>query len=153
MAESSKDHTHIKKIETLAQAKNIIQFFKNRWEKKEGIRWGIREGDDLVGTIGFQNFGEEAIEIGYELNSGFWGQGIMKEALNIVLDYAFKTMNVSVVIGKVDIKNLNSMNSLLKVGFSSVNSINELITEDFHLILETYSLSSNQYLNSKISNS
>jgi [ribosomal protein S5]-alanine N-acetyltransferase len=49
-----------------------------------------------VGTICLFGFSDEHsnCEIGYELLTNFQGQGIMKEATEKVIDYAFKTIKV-----------------------------------------------------------
>jgi [ribosomal protein S5]-alanine N-acetyltransferase len=47
-------------------------------------------------------------EIGYVLDIPYWGQGIMVEAVNAMLDYAFNDLGLSKVI--VDTKKANNPN-------------------------------------------
>jgi RimJ/RimL family protein N-acetyltransferase len=47
-----------------------------------------REGDGLVGVLGFQPTGELAPEVGYWLGKPYWGQGIASEALAAAMTWA-----------------------------------------------------------------
>ena len=49
----------------------------------------------MIGTCGFTRIDEEnrIVEIGYVLNPSYWGNGYATEAVNIVLDFAFKLHN------------------------------------------------------------
>lgn len=136
---------NIKKLETVSQADQIIEYFDVRWKKKTGLRWAIRLNGRLIGTIGFHNLTSQNIEIGYELNSEFWNKGYMNETLKTILEFGFNTLFTQTIIGKVDIENFQSIKSLKKYGFISTNVITELKTDDFHLNLDTLTLSRKEF--------
>ena len=75
------------------QASNLIQFFANRFETGEGIRWAIRlKGTrELVGTCGFNSWSPKmkSAIIGYDLQKQHWGRGIVTEAVNAIIKTAF----------------------------------------------------------------
>jgi [ribosomal protein S5]-alanine N-acetyltransferase len=47
----------------------------------------------------------------------FQGQGIMKEAAQVVIEYAFQTLKFEKILAFTHYKNLNSTNLLLKLSF------------------------------------
>jgi ribosomal-protein-alanine N-acetyltransferase len=77
----------------------------------------------LVGTICLFSFSDEnaRCEIGYELLTNFQGQGIMKEAVEKVIDYAFNTIKVKKIEACLHRDNQRSINLLEKFSFRSFN--------------------------------
>lgn len=73
----------------------------------------------FVGTICLYNFSSESnsCEIGYELLPSFQDQGMMKEAAEKVIDYAFNTVGVEKIEACSHIENTNSTKLLEKLGF------------------------------------
>jgi len=68
----------------------------------QAMMWGIvykTEPDQLLGSICFWNISEtsQSAEIGYELNPTHQGKGIMHEAIQVVLQYGFETMQLRVI--------------------------------------------------------
>lgn len=75
------------------QSLDLINFFNQRFEKREGIRWAIRlkESGELIGTCGFNSFNTNMRNavIGYELAFHHWGKGYTTEALNAIIALAY----------------------------------------------------------------
>ena len=73
----------------------------------------------LAGTICLFDFSKEnnSCEIGYELMTGFQGQGIMKEAGQAVIDYVFQTLRCNKILAFTHYGNQSSTNLLLKFNF------------------------------------
>ncbi|RDG31640.1 N-acetyltransferase [Oceanispirochaeta sp. M1] len=67
-------------------------------ENDKWIYWGIghKESSELIGTICLWNFSEDktSAELGYELLPDFQKKGLMTEALEAVIDYAFLTLHL-----------------------------------------------------------
>ena len=65
--------------QNLQETKNMIHFLNQEFEKKQMIRWGIREkdGGPLLGDIGFWRFVNPRLraEIGAKLDPKFWTKG------------------------------------------------------------------------------
>ncbi|MGK7377108.1 GNAT family N-acetyltransferase [Planococcus sp. 1R117A] len=76
----------------------IVNSFQIFFDSMRGMRWGIvlKESGDFIGTIGLNNLNVRAkkSEIGYELHPDYWRQGIMKEAIKAVLQYAFENLDL-----------------------------------------------------------
>ena len=78
---------------TIDDARNFINKVNENIDKNDSLYWGItlRDKNILIGTICLYGFSDENdnCEIGYELLLDFQGQGIMMEAVEKVIDYAF----------------------------------------------------------------
>lgn len=87
-----------------------------------GITWGITFNDadnELIGTIGYWRIDIEnhRAEIGYILHRDFHRKGLMHEAMQEVIDYGFKQMNLHSVEAVVNPANAGSIGLLLKNNF------------------------------------
>ena len=100
----------------------MIEQIQTRYVRREAIRWGITlQGEKrLVGSCSFHHFdsGFHCVEIGYELNRAFWGQGITSEAVSAILTYGFTELGLHRVEAIIDIVNERSKGLLLKLGFT-----------------------------------
>ena len=106
---------------TAEDAKNFINKVNDNIEKSNAYYWAITLTDTktLVGTICLFDFSSEknSCEIGYELMTKFQGQGIMKEAAQVVLDYVFQTLKFKKILAFTHCENQSSTNLLLKFNF------------------------------------
>ncbi|BAY82352.1 hypothetical protein NIES267_18310 [Calothrix parasitica NIES-267] len=117
--------TQFHDMNTLTRIDDAIEVIERRkqgFESGRGIRWGItcKEDNYLIGSCGFTWIKEaNAAEVGYELASQFWQQGIMSEALNAILKYAFENKGIEFVIAEIMLENVASRKLLQKLGFQS----------------------------------
>ena len=106
---------------TTKDAKNFINKVNGNIEKSNTYYWAITLTDTktFVGTICLFDFSSEknSCEIGYELMTKFQGQGIMKEAAQVVIDYVFQTLKFKKIIAFTHYENQGSTNLLLKFNF------------------------------------
>ena len=106
----------------LSQAKGIIDFYKDP-ESKSRNRWGIvlKDNSQLIGTCGYHKWDKRHFraEIGYDLSPDFWGEGIMSEALGVVIKNGFETMDLNRIDALVYVKNARSINLLQRLRFQS----------------------------------
>lgn len=74
-----------------------------------------------IGTIMLFNFSKEAknLEIGYVLNSDYWGKGITSEAVKLLMDYLLEHTDTHKVCARVVSGNMASARVLEKYGFVS----------------------------------
>lgn len=110
---------------TIDDARNFINKVNENSNKGESLYWAITLSDKniLVGTICLFGFSEEnyKCEIGYELLTNFQGQGIMKEAVEKVIDYAFNTIKVQKIEAFFHRDNQSSVKLLEKFSFRNSN--------------------------------
>lgn len=110
---------------TINDARNFINKVNENINKNDSLYWAIILGDRniLVGTICLFNFSEEKdkCEIGFELLTNFQGRGIMKEAAEKVIDYAFNTIKVQKIEAFLHRDNQRSIKLLEKFSFRNSN--------------------------------
>lgn len=88
-----------------------------------GNQWAIRRKDDgrLIGSIGLEpdkhRPGCNSRELGYSLASDQWGQGLMPEAAEAVLQYGFETLDLDLVGICTGPSNRRSQGVIRKLGF------------------------------------
>ena len=110
---------------TIDDARNFINKVNENIKKNDSLYWAITLSDRniLVGTICLFGFSDEndKCEIGYELLTNFQRQGIMKEASEKVIDYAFNTIKVQKIEAILHRDNQSSIKLLEKLSFRNSN--------------------------------
>jgi RimJ/RimL family protein N-acetyltransferase len=110
---------------TIDDARNFINKVNENINKNDSLYWAITLSDRniLAGTICLFSFSDEnnKCEIGYELLTNFQGQGIMKEAAEKVIDYAFNTIKVQKIEAFLHRDNQRSIKLLEKFSFRNSN--------------------------------
>jgi ribosomal-protein-alanine N-acetyltransferase len=123
---------------TIDDAIHFIKKINDNIENNNSIYWviSLTSTKTFVGTICLFDFSneKESCEIGYELMTKFQGQGLMKEATQVVIDYVFQTLKFKKILAFTHYENLNSNNLLLKLNF--VKSL-ETDKEDSNLTIFT----------------
>lgn len=99
----------------------LIRLIEEGIENSSSITWGIVHKSDkrFIGTIGFWKIDamNYRAEIGYLLDSAYHQQGLMTEAIQFVLDFGFKQINLHSVEASINPSNIASAKLLEKVGF------------------------------------
>lgn len=112
------DALPLKKIEDAAE---MIEHNRESFKEKKGIIWALEEkaSDYFIGYFLLFNINHPhaRAEIGYALNPEYWGKGFMKEAINTVLQFAFKSMNIHRIEANINPENLRSEELLKQNGF------------------------------------
>lgn len=87
---------------TVEDALRFIDNVNENIRNNTSIYWAITliKTKTFVGTICLYNFSTKnnSCEVGYELKTNFQGQGIMKEALEVVINYTFETLQFCQII-------------------------------------------------------
>jgi len=108
---------------TIDDARNFINKVNENNNKNGSLYWAITLSDKniLIGTICLLGFSDEnyKCEIGYELLTNFQGQGIMREAVEKVIDYAFNTIKVKKIEALLHRDNRSSVKLLEKFSFKN----------------------------------
>lgn len=106
----------------IEEAVQLVERRTKRFESGNGIRWGIvrKQDNTLIGSCGFGwNKQTHSAEVGYELISSSWRQGIMTEALRAILQFGFEKIGLRFVVAEVMVNNIASKSLLKKLGFQS----------------------------------
>lgn len=129
---------------TIDDAKNFINAVNENINKNDALYWAITLSarNKLVGTICLFGFSDEnnKCEIGYELLTNFQGQGIMKDAAEKVIDYAFNSIQVQEIEAFLHSDNQRSIKLLEKLSFRNSNKPDKTSPEliCFHLTNSIY---------------
>lgn len=114
---------------TIEDARNFINIVNENIHKNDSLYWAITlgNGNILVGTICLFSFSDEnsRCEIGYELLTTFQGQGIMKEAVEKVINYAFSAIKVKQIDASLHRDNQASIKLLKKFSFRKSNEADD----------------------------
>ncbi|WP_233589650.1 GNAT family N-acetyltransferase [Exiguobacterium sp. SH0S7] len=86
-------HMGLEPFTTVEEALEEIAWYDAIVRDGTGMRWGITltGQDEVIGSCGFLNVSSKhhRTEIGFELSSAYWGQGIAGEALEAVIRHGF----------------------------------------------------------------
>ena len=110
--------------------KELKIYFVHVFNSRSGFRWGIelKGQKGLVGSAGFYKWqkpeGLQA-ELGYDLDPGCWGKGIMTEALNAVVDFGFRRMKLRRIEVLIMKRNRRSARLVRRIGFVREGTLRE----------------------------
>ena len=115
---------------TIAEAEEFIGRINKDIDESKSILWGIaliNNPSVIIGTICLWNFIKEHYrsEIGYILHPDFWRKGIMKEAINCVIDYGFNVLGLHSIEALLSPGNIASSAVLESTGFVKEGHLKE----------------------------
>jgi ribosomal-protein-alanine N-acetyltransferase len=114
----------------MGEAEEFISKINKSVEENESILWGItllNEPSVIIGTICLWNFKKEHYrgEIGYMLHPDHWRKGIMKEAINCVVDYGVTILGLHSIEALLSPENIASSAVLESTGFIKEGHLKE----------------------------
>lgn len=84
---------------SIGESKAYLRYMLRKYRMNEPASWGIelKSTGQIIGTIGYMwiQTDNAAAEVGYSLSRMHWGKGIMTEALERVIAYAFDSLNLN----------------------------------------------------------
>jgi [ribosomal protein S5]-alanine N-acetyltransferase len=107
---------------TLGEAQGLVGEMLDAFEQRTLLNWMVVDGDDaVIGTCTLFRIDarHRHAEIGYALRSDRWGQGLAREAVTLMLDWAFRRFDLQRVEADIDPANSASRRLLLRLGFAS----------------------------------
>ncbi|MDW2886505.1 GNAT family N-acetyltransferase [Exiguobacterium artemiae] len=137
-------------------ALHIIKSFKQTFDSRQGIRWGmvIRDSGTFIGTIGLNHLSlySKKAEIGFELDPAHWRRGYAAEAIEEFLAYAFETLGLYRMGAVTFLENTASIQLLKRIGFEEEGILRGYLFQDgtshdgriFSLLKPTYQVSRQQ---------
>lgn len=104
------------------EALEFIKKILDGYEKGDVYYWAVclKEEKELAGTVCLWNilYEESKADIGFELLTSYQGRGIMQEAVDKVIDFAFNILKLKIINGEVDPMNTRSIKLMEKKGFT-----------------------------------
>jgi ribosomal-protein-alanine N-acetyltransferase len=112
----------------IKQAEDLIKWFHDAFLKKEAIFWGIalKNEPEIIGFCKCEvEIPKVRADLGYDLSHDYWNMGIMTEALNSVVKFAFHYFDVNRIEATVSTENNSSIKVLEKLGFAKEGILRE----------------------------
>ena len=101
-------------------AQKILDSMINSYKNNKATPWiiALRDSNKLIGMCGFSEYDKKnkKAEVGYLLNYDYWNSGVTTEALEEVITFGFKTMNLNKVQARCISGNIASENVMIKSG-------------------------------------
>ncbi len=114
-------------VKSIDEAKENIKMIHKGIENKWFVRWAVVEknSNKLIGTIALHHFefGNNRVQIGYNLKRNYWKKGIMNEVLKSTIDYLSYNRSLKEIEASINTKNIDSMKLAEKVGFKLYKKI------------------------------
>ena len=111
--------------ESVDDSLNII---KTIFSKRE--TYAIVKDDIPIGCVGFLFYpdtnhfwGDDSAELGYWIAEEYWGNGYAVEASEILIEHAFRDLNVKTIFATYKTENNKSKRVLEKLGFKYYNEM------------------------------
>lgn len=105
----------------LKNAEDFIKITHQKMRKKKSFEIGIelKETKEIIGMMGLMNidYDNKNAEIGYWLGKKYWGKGIMREAIKLILNFGFKKLKLVRIYARVMHPNISSVKLLEKLSF------------------------------------
>lgn len=96
--------------------------------------WGIelKSAGQLIGTCGYSRWDRQhhRAEIGYDMWPDYWGQGLMPEALQALIQFGFDEMQLNRVEATTHTENQRSQRVLARLGFQKEGLLREFYCRD-----------------------
>ena len=119
---------------SIDDALEFIDRIQREYNNKESVSWiiNLKEDTFMIGSICLWNFSSDrrTAEVGYDLNPLYHNKGIMTEALQAVLDFGFKRLDLDTIKAYTHYANESSKKLLIKNGFSLVTGEKDEDNED-----------------------
>jgi ribosomal-protein-alanine N-acetyltransferase len=113
----------------ISQAHQMLLETQDGYLNGCALTLGIELNSDhrFLGTCSlFQfHFASRRAELGYALIRQYWGSGYMHEALQVLLSFAFQTLNQNRLEADIDPRNLASIKTIEKLGFLKEGHLRE----------------------------
>ena len=127
----------------------FIEFMLEKYAKKEPSNWAIvnKDNNKMIGTCGFVYWAPEhsRAEIGYALARPYWSQGLITEAAEKVVEFAFSAMKLNRLEARCNVDNTGSERVMQKLGMQFEGIIREqLFMKGEFKNIKLYSLLKNE---------
>lgn len=103
--------------------KQILKSFRTYLSKNEGILWGIRKHDTLIGFVATMDLSTNPT-IFFAMHPKYRNQGYMQESVRLATQYICDTKLTNELHTEVDVNNIASRKVLERCGYSTYDVVN-----------------------------
>lgn len=127
-------YTHLPYPYRLKYARDFVRLCQEHYKKKTDYELGIesKKTGKVIGMISLMHIdnSHRSAEVGYWLGNQYWRRGITKEALTLILDFGFNTLELVKIYAKVLHPNLHSIRLLQSAGFRYEGRIRKSVLKE-----------------------
>lgn len=114
---------------SLEATKEQMKWFTEIEQQGTGIWWAVCPADNkaFYGAGGLNNISHQhrKAEIGFWLLPEYWGMGIMKEAMPLIVEYGFSQLNLHRIEALVETENKNCKAAITRLNFQHEGTMRE----------------------------
>lgn len=136
--------------DTLEKSRDFVNFNVLQYsENPKHYSWAIVYEDRIVGSIAIFNVEDnDSGEVGYSLGSKWWKKGIITEAVNAVLNYAFMDVGFHRIYASCHEDNIGSKRVMQKAGMSYEGKLRDgqKNLDGSYSNLDLYSILENEFI-------
>ncbi|MFT4666751.1 MAG: ribosomal-protein-alanine N-acetyltransferase [Polaribacter sp.] len=125
-------------FKTLEETKEQMDWFANLEKTGTGTWWAICSNNDnrFLGAGGFNDLNKDSrkAEVGLWLLPEHWGNGYLREAMPLMVNYAFQELGLHRIEGFVESSNENCKRAMSKVNFTHEGTMRDCEMKDGKLI-------------------
>lgn len=134
----------------IGEARGYLRFMLRKYRMNEPASWGIelKESGKIIGTIGFMwiQYDNAAAEVGYSLARAQWNRGIMTEALNALIDYGFRYLQLNRIEAQHETDNPASGAVMRKCGMQHEGTLRQrMLNKGKYVDVELYAILRKDY--------
>lgn len=138
----------------IGESRGYLRYMLRKYRMNEPASWGIelKSTGQIIGTIGYMwiQTDNAAAEVGYSLSRKYWGQGIMTEALEAVIAYAFDCLRLNRVEAIHEPENPASGAVMKKCGMVYEGRLRQkLFNKGKYVDVDMYAILRSDYLKTK----
>lgn len=105
----------------IEDANRYIKFLNVIKDDETMLQLGIfdNQNNEFIGVVSLEgiDFEDQNAELGYWIAKKFWGKGYAKEAATVILEYAFKKLDLFRIYATLQKENIKSLALLTSFGF------------------------------------
>ena len=135
---------------SVSEARGYLRYMLRKYRLGEPASWGIewKATRQIIGTIGFMwiQHDNSSAEVGYSLSRVFWNQGIMTEALQELIRYGFRSLNLNRIEAQHETDNPASGAVMRKCGMTKEGTLRQrLFNKGKYVDVDIYSILRKEY--------
>lgn len=113
----------------VADTRKFIEENLPLWLQLHSLHLSIRKGRELIGAVGFHqiDFLNKSTSLGYWLDEGHQGKGIMTKSVKALMDYGFNVLGLHRIQILCAIHNHRSQKIALNLGFQKEGVLKDAI--------------------------